>query len=193
MAVSSDSPLPEEVTRLLIEAGRGDALAVDALLPLVYGELRQLATLRMTGERKDHTLQATALVHEVYLRLVGNRRLNWANRAHFFLSAAQAMRRILIEHARAKLGPRRGGERKKLPLDVIDLATADDPAQILALDEAISRLEEKDADAAQILRLRFYAGLSIQETADALNISPRTVKREWVFARAFLYRILENQ
>jgi RNA polymerase sigma factor (TIGR02999 family) len=188
-----DESANPEVTRLLKEAVEGSPQASEALLPLVYEELRKLAAHRMASERTDHTLQATALVHEAYLRLVGDRDLQWANRAHFFAAAAQAMRRILIEHARANLGPRRGGGRRKLPLDVVDLAVADDPAQILALDEAISRLEEQDADAARVLRLRFYAGLSIQETADALNISPRTVKREWAFARVFLFRALENR
>ncbi len=190
--VSPDDPSHQEVTRLLMDAERGEALAAETLLPLVYAELRKLAEHRMAGERQDHTLQATALVHEAYLRLIGDSDLHWANRAHFFAAAAQAMRRILVEHARANLGPKRGGGRTKLPLDVVDLAVAADPAQILALDEAISRLEEEDPDAARVLRMRFYAGLSVQETADALNISPRTVKREWAFARIFLFRTLEN-
>ena len=182
----------DEVTRLLVDAEHGKPDAAEALLPLVYSELRKLAASRMKAERTDHTLQATALVHEAYMRLVGDPDLQWANRAHFFSAAAEAMRRILIDHARANLGPRRGGERTKAPLDVVDLAAEGDPEQILALDEAISRLEQQDASAAQVLRLRFYAGLSVQETADALNISPRSVKREWAFARAFLYRVLEN-
>ena len=160
---------------------------------MVYEELRKVAAHRMSSERADHTLQATALVHEAYVRLVGDQDVQWANRAHFFAAAAEAMRRILIEHARAKQGPQRGGDRRKMPMDVLDLAIADDPEQIVALDEAICRLEEQDADAARVVRLRFYAGLSVEETAAAMNISDRTVKREWAFARAFLFRKLESQ
>ena len=184
----SDDLLANEITDLLGTAGP----VSERLLPLVYAELRKLATCRMQAERADHTLQATALVHEAYLRLVGNRQQPWANRAHFFAAAAEAMRRILIEHARAKQGPRRGGGMKKLPMDVVDLATADDPDEILALDEAISRLEQADPDAAKVVRLRFYAGLSVEETAESLDISPRSVKREWAFAKAFLLRELEK-
>jgi RNA polymerase sigma factor (TIGR02999 family) len=180
----------EQVTRLLDAAANGEAKASDALLPLVYDELRKLAVHRMTSERADHTLQATALVHEAYLRLVGDRDIQWANRAHFFHAAAEAMRRILIEHARTKSGPQRGGGRKKLPLDLVDLAVEADPAQIMALDEAISRLEQDDADAARVLRLRFYAGLSVEEVAKTVGASPRTVKRDWAYARAFLIQAL---
>jgi RNA polymerase sigma factor (TIGR02999 family) len=180
-----------EITCLLEEAGRGQSQAVTALLPLVYEELRKLAAHRMTGERSDHTLQATALVHEAYIRL-GDRDYPWVNRAQFFVAAAEAMRRILIEHARAKKGPRRGGGLQKWPLDVVDLAATDDPEQILVLDDAVSRLEQQDADAARVVRLRFYAGLTIEETAQALNVSPMTVKREWTYARAFLFRALKE-
>jgi RNA polymerase sigma factor (TIGR02999 family) len=181
-----------EVTQILSALEPGDLCASDRLLPLLYEELRKLARQRMAEERGDHTLQATALVHEAYVRLVGDNARCWANRAHFFAAAAEAMRRILIEHARARQGPRRGGGSRRLPLDVLDLATDDDPQQILALDEAMSRLEQQDADAARVVRLRFYAGLSIDEAAEALGISPRTVKREWAFARAFLFRVLEG-
>src|SRR5215475_3592074 len=179
-----------EVTRLIEAASNGRPEAARDLLPLVYDELRKLAAHRMKGERADHTLQATGLVHEAYLRLIGNSEIDWANRAHFFHAAAEAMRRILIEHARAKFGAKRGGARKKLPLDVVDLAAEADPTQILALDEAIFRLEQKDADAARVVRLRFYAGLSVEEIAKATGRSPRTVKRDWAFARAFLIRAL---
>jgi RNA polymerase sigma factor (TIGR02999 family) len=188
-----DDSAVHEVTRILREAGQGKPHASEALLPLVYEELRKLAAVRMCAEREDHTLQATALVHEAYLRLVGGADLQWANRAHFFAAAAEAMRRILIEHARARLGPRRGGGLGKLPIDVIDLAAVEDPEQILALDEAISRLEREDAEAARVVRLRFYAGLSIEETAKALGSSASTVKREWSFARAFLFRVLKDR
>src|SRR6185369_15662370 len=143
----------------------GDSSAAEQLLPLVYEELRKLAAQRMAEERSSHTLQATGLVHEAYLRLAGSGQRTWANRAHFFHAAAEAMRRILIEHARAKAGPVRGGSRRRVPLDVIDLTAGDDSEQILALDEALSRLDEQDADAAQVVRLRFYAGLSVEEVA----------------------------
>jgi RNA polymerase sigma factor (TIGR02999 family) len=179
-----------EATQLMEAVTRGEERAAGDLLPLVYEELRKLAHHRMQGERVDHTLGSTGLVHEAYLRLVGDVQVKWANRAHFFHAAAEAMRRILIEHARAKAGPQRGGGRRKVPLDVVDLARTEDPTQILALDEAISRLEQLDADAARTLRLRFYAGLSVDETAKALGSSPRTVKRDWAFARAFLLREL---
>lgn len=187
-----DKEVVHEVTRLLEDAGQGQSRAAEALLPLVYEELRKLAAYRLTNERSDHTLQATALVHEAYLRLIGDRDYPWANRAQFFVAAAEAMRRILIDHARAKKGTRRGGGLHRLPLDIIDLATTDDPEQILVLDDAISRLEEQDADAARVVRLRFYAGLSIDETAQTLNVSPMTVKREWNYARAFLFRALKE-
>jgi RNA polymerase sigma factor (TIGR02999 family) len=189
----SDDPVSREVTRILEEAGRGNSRASEALLPLVYEELRKLAAHRMTAERSDHTLQATALVHEAYIRLVGNRNYPWASRTQFFSAAAEAMRRILIEHARAQKGPRRGGGLKKWPLDIVDLAATDDPEQILALDEAISRLEKEDADAARVVRLRFFAGLSIAEVAEAEGASSRTVKRDWAYARAFLFRVLEGK
>jgi RNA polymerase sigma factor (TIGR02999 family) len=181
-----------EATRLIDAMGKGDPRAAEELLPLVYQELRKLARSRMTQERSDHTLQATALVHEAYLRLIGTPDEGWDGRGHFFAAAAEGMRRILIEHARAKAGPVRGGGRRRLPLDVVDLATHADPTQILALDEAISRLEQKDPDAARVVRLRFYAGLSVEEVASAAGVSVRTVKRDWSFARAFLIRALDE-
>ena len=185
-----EEPAAKEVTRLL-EAG---GPVSERLLPLVYQELRKLAAGRMNAERADHTLQATALVHEAYLRLVGVREQPWANRAHFFAAAAESMRRILIDHARAREGPmrgeRRGGKLRKLPMDLVDLATTGDPDQILAVDEAISRLAGQDPGAAKVVQLRFYAGLSVEETAATLGVSPRTIKREWAFAKAFLVRTL---
>ena len=191
--MSEPTPEPNHVTRLLLDAKHGTDQVPSALLPLVYEELRKLAAHRMLGERKDHTLQATALVHEAYARLVGDNELAWSNRAHFFAAAAEAMRRILIEHARARQGPRRGGGLKKLPLDVVDLANSENPDQVLAVDEAISRLEKEDPGAARIVRLRFYADLTVAETARALGISERTVHREWSFARVFLFRVLKDQ
>lgn len=161
-------------------------------MPLVYDQLLAIARRRMSGERHEHTLQATALVHEAYLRLLGDdaASLAWAGRAHFFHAAAEAMRRILIEHARSRGRVKRGGGRKREPLDVIDLASEDNSDDILALDAAICRLEQQDEQAAKIVRLRFYAGLSVEEAAEALSISPRTVKRDWAVARAWLYEQL---
>ena len=190
----------EEVTRLLDAAGRGEPRAAEALLPLVYEELRRLARRQMSAERADHTLQPTALVHEAYARLAGaeeragERGLKWNGREHFFRAAAEAMRRILIDHARARLGPKRGGSKdaRRVPLDVLEAAEKADPEQLLALDDAISRLEEQDADAAAVVRLRFFAGMSVGEAARALGVSPRSVNREWTFARAWLSRALEG-
>ena len=188
MEASPDAP----VTRLLREVEAGKPHAAEALLPLVYDQLRELARHRMAEERTGHTLQATALVHEAYLRLVGDRPAGWAGRAHFFHAAAEAMRRILIEHARARGRVKRGGgaERQRVPLSVIDLAAENDPAEILDLDEAICRLDEQSPDVAAVVRLRFYAGLTIEETAEALGISPQSVKRDWAYARAWLFQQL---
>lgn len=180
------------VDRLLCAAAEGRPEASRKLLPLVYDELRALARARMASERPGHTLQATALVHEAYLRLVGGRDPGWANRAHFFKAAADAMRRILIDHARARGGPARGGGRHRVPLDVLDLAAADEPEEILALDEAISRLDADDPAAAEVVRLRFYAGMSVDDVAAATGRSPRSVKRDWAFARARLLRDLRR-
>jgi len=161
------------------------------LLPLVYKQLRDLARHRIRQENPAHTLQATALVHEAYLRVTGGD--GFANRAHFFRAAAEAMRRILIDHARAKGAAKRGGRRAvELTSNLLDLATVPDPNQILALDEAISRLEKESPTAAAVVRLRFYAGLSVDETAETLDVSPRSVNREWTYARAWLYRLLER-
>ncbi|HEY8747680.1 MAG TPA: ECF-type sigma factor [Tepidisphaeraceae bacterium] len=172
-----------DVTRLLDAAGQGDAKAANELLPLVYEQLRQLAAARMALQPSEHTLQATALVHEAYLRLVGGTSINFAGRRHFFFAAAQAMRQILIDHARANGSSKRGGERRKLPLNnVLDLMGPQQLPQILDLDEALSRLEEQAPDVVAMVRLRFYGGLSIEEAADTLGVSPSTIN-----ARAELY------
>jgi len=184
---------PGDVSLQLRAIAQGDRQAAEKLLPLVYEELRSLARARMRHERADHTLQATALVHEAYLRLLGGAEVGWDSRGHFFAAAAEAMRRILIEHARARAREKRGGAEgrapKKLSLTlagVADLAIAGDPEEVFALDEAIQRLEAQDARVGQVVRLRFYAGLTVEETAAALNVAPRTVKRDWAFARAWL-------
>jgi RNA polymerase sigma factor (TIGR02999 family) len=185
-----ESTAPEQITRLLGEAVAGDKHAAQELLPLIYEQLRELARHRMTDERAGHTLQATALVHEAYLRLVGDREVPWSGRAHFFSAAAEAMRRILIDHARAHNGAKRGGDRRRIPLNVVDLAAPDQFAEIVSLDKALSRLEGVSEELAEVVRLRFYAGLSVEETAEALGVAPRTVERRWAGARAWLFREL---
>ena len=181
------------MTRILRAAEAGDPLDHEALFALVYQELKRIAAHQMAGERQAHTLQATALVHEAYVRLVANEPLGWSNRAHFFFSAAEAMRRILIDHARAHRSKKRGGGRPRLPISVADLAAQDDPETTLAVDEAISRLKEVDPRAARIVRLRFYAGLSLEETAQALQMNKRSVRREWSYARVRLFRFLGDE
>jgi len=182
-----------DVTLLLQAAADGDGSAMQRLLPLVYQELLLVARRRMQAERSAHTLQATALVHEAYLRLLGGSEasIHWSNRAQFFHAAAEAMRRILIEHARSRGRQKRGGDRSRLDIAALDVSAGDDsPVDLLALDEAICRLESMDARAASIVRLRFFAGLSVEETAEALELSERTVKRDWLFARAWLFEQL---
>lgn len=164
----------------------------ERLLPLVYDHLRGIARQRMAAERADHTLQPTALVHEAYLRLVGERDLPWQNRAHFFAAAAEAMRRILLDHAKARGRFKRGGGRRAAAASLAELAAAEDPDEILALDEAFRRLDSESPQAAAVVRLRFYGGLSVDETAAALEISPRQVDRLWAFARAWLFRALRE-
>jgi len=180
-----------EVTRILRDLGDRPE-AAEALLPLVYEQLRAIAQKRMAGERAGHTLEATALVHEAYMRLIGNEEIAWQSRGHFFGAAAESMRRILIDHARKKGSQKRGGGRKALAISVVDLATEHDPGDILALDEAISTLASEDPRAAEVVRLRFYGGLSVEETAEALGVSERTVMREWAYARARLYQLLAD-
>jgi RNA polymerase sigma factor (TIGR02999 family) len=186
----------EHVTQLIHAAGQGDRDAADRLLPLVYDQLRAAAQLNLASERGGHTLQATALVHEAYVKLVGPRQIPWANRAHFYSAAAQAMRRILIDHARARKV--RGGERQQawdpnaLFPDVASLANAS-PDPILAVDRALARLEGDDAEAAALIRLRFFAGLSVEQAALALGTSQRSAERLWAYARAMLHRLLAEQ
>src|SRR5688572_27332772 len=158
------------VSRLISCAREGDPDAAGRLFSLVYAQLRNLARQRMADERPGHTLQATALVHEVYLKLLDSNAAPWASRKHFFFAAAEAMRQILIDHAHARGALKRGGGRKRVPLNVLDLAKDEQIPEILALDEAVSRLEKLSPDVAAVVRLRFYAGLSVEETAEALGI-----------------------
>src|SRR5262249_33785120 len=186
------------VTRILRCAAEGQPQAADDLLPLVYSQLRAIAQQRMAQERRDHTLDATALVHEAYLRLVGDDEVKWTGRAHFFFAAAEAMRRILIEHARKRAALKRGGDQRRILdwnaiEDGADLAGAWNSEEILALDDAVVRLEKEDAKAAAVVRLRFFAGLSVDDTAQALGIGPRSVDREWQFARVWLLKLLRAE
>lgn len=172
-------------------ASSADPSAAPAeLLPLVYQSLKELARQRMALERPGHTLQATALVHEAYLRLVGARGVRWAGRVQFYHAAAEAMRRILVEHARARGRIKRGGGARRVPLNLLDLAEEGDREEILALDEAVRRLEEHTPEIAAVVRLRFYAGLTVSETAEALSMGRRSVDRAWAYARVWLYREL---
>lgn len=183
---------PANVTQILHAAGAGDRKAAADLLPLVYDHLRALAGMRMASERRDHTLAPTALVSEAYLKLVGDPNLRWNDRVHFFNAAAQAMRRILVDHARSKGARRRAMDARRAMTSLSDLVVSEDSEGILSLDHALARLEEVDASAAQVVRLRFFAGLSVEATAEALGCSERTVMREWAFARAWLLDALQE-
>jgi RNA polymerase sigma factor (TIGR02999 family) len=179
-----------EVTRLLAQVRSGDAEAPERLIALVYAELRKLAARHMRRERPGHTLQATALVHEAYLRLVGQREVEWQNRAHFFAIAAQVMRRILLDYARQRRALKRGGMDKRITLDDALSISDDHLDQILSLDESLRKLALKDPAQSRLVELRFFAGMTVEETSEALGISTATVKREWSHAKAWLNRDL---
>ena len=182
-----------DVTRILSAIEAGDPRAAEQLLPLVYDELRKLAARRIAQEKPGHTLQATALVHEAYVRLVdGDAAQNWNSRGHFFAAAAEAMRRILIETARRKKSVKHGGDRTRQDLDALDLAVPECSEDVLALDDAIRKLAEQDKSAAEVVRLRFYAGMPLPEVAKALGISPRTADRLWAYARAWLHQEIQG-
>ena len=182
-----------EVTRILSAIEQGDPAASEELLPLVYNELRRLAQMKMAQEASAQTLQPTALVHEAYLRLVdSNNPQAWNSRGHFFGAAAEAMRRILVENARRKQRLRHGGGRKRVDLEKLDLSDPNDSEFLTALDRSLDLLAQEHAVIAQVVSLRFFVGLSIQETADALNLSVRTVNRHWAFAKAWLYQELSE-
>jgi RNA polymerase sigma-70 factor (ECF subfamily) len=184
---------PKDVTQLLIEWNRGKQGALDELLPLVYDELHRVAARCMRREQRSHTLQATALVHEAYLRLIDQTRVQWQNRAHFLGVAAQMIRRILVDYARAKQAAKRGGKAMRLLLDdAVGMPTRRE-VDIVRLDDALHDLGRIDPQQARIVELRFFTGLSIEETAEALSISPATVKRDWVVARAWLFRELSRR
>jgi RNA polymerase sigma factor (TIGR02999 family) len=177
----------KDLTQILCAIHEGDPHAVEQLLPLVYGELRKLAAQKLAQETPGQTLQATALVHEAYLRLVDVEKVQgWDSRGHFFAAAAEAMRRILIDNARAKQRLKRGGDRKRLDLESIDLACTAAPDELLELDELIVKLGSEDPEAGQIVKLRYFAGLSIEETAQLMGISRSTAYEHWAYARGWL-------
>jgi len=191
---TSDTASPvSELTVILQRMDQGDPRAADELLPLVYEELRQLAAQKMARENPGQTLQATALVHEAWLRLGGDDQPDWQNRAHFFAAAAEAMRRILIDNARRKNYLRHGGGAERVNLDGLDLAANMADEQLLALHEALSRLAEHNAQKAELVKLRFFAGLTNEQAARVLGVSEPTVKRHWAYARAWLFREMNSE
>jgi RNA polymerase sigma factor (TIGR02999 family) len=187
------TPSPGEVTQLLVDWGNGDKAALDRLTPLVHEELHRLAHRHMRLERPNHTLQTTALVNEAYVRLVDQRNLHWKNRAHFFSIASRLMRRILVDLARAHHGPKRGGGAPQVSLDEAAMVSRERAAELVALDEALTRLARMDERKSKVVELRFFGGMSVEETAEALGVSPITIKRDWSTAKAWLYREIANE
>jgi RNA polymerase sigma factor (TIGR02999 family) len=178
----------QDVTQLLVNWSNGDKEALEDLTPLVYAELRRLANRYLRRERPDHTLQSTALVHEAYLRLIDSNNVQWQNRAHFFAVSAQLIRHILIDHARARQAEKRGSGGLKLSLDEAIATPGEKDMDLVALDDALKDLAKIDPEQSRIVELRFFAGLSIEETAEVVGVSPATVKREWTTAKAWLAR-----
>ena len=183
---------PAKVTLLLAELGSGNEQALTELMPLVYAELRRIASHHLRDERGDHTLQATALVHEAYLRLIGQKDAHWQNKEQFVRVASQLMRRILVDYSRGRHAQKRGGHAGKVYLQEAVLAGGSRAAEVVALDDALNRLAELDAQQARLVELRFFGGLSVEETASVLAISPATVKRHWNVAKAWLARELRS-
>ena len=180
------------VTELLVDWSKGDQEALNKLIPLVYGELHKLASRYLRRERPDHTLQTTALVHEAYLKLVDQKDANWQNRVQFFAVASQLMRRILVDYARRHRASKRGGSYYKITLDEALVSSGDKDAELLALDEALDRLAAIDPRQSRVAELRIFGGLTLEETARALDISPRTVRREWSMAKAWLRKEIKK-
>ncbi|HEX8560672.1 MAG TPA: sigma-70 family RNA polymerase sigma factor [Pyrinomonadaceae bacterium] len=184
---------PQEITRLLADWGGGDRQALEKLTPLVYAELRRIARRQMRDERAGHTLQATALVNEAFLRLAGGGVAEWSGRAHFYAVCAQVMRHVLIDHARAHARDKRGGGAAHVALDEAAAVAGGQAGELLALDEALRALEEVDPQKGRVVELRYFAGLSVEEAAEVLGVSPTTVRREWRRAKAWLYRALAGE
>jgi RNA polymerase sigma factor (TIGR02999 family) len=184
---------PDEISQLLADWTNGDQSALDKLMPLVYDHLRRMAHHYMSHERPDHTLQTTALVNEAYLRLINQKRAHWQNRAQFFGIAAQIMRRILVDHARSNARTKRGGGGREVSLDEAASLSPTRAADIIALDDALKRLAQNDPRKCQIVELRYFGGLSVEEAAEVLKIAPITVKRDWLVAKAWLHREISNE
>jgi RNA polymerase sigma-70 factor (ECF subfamily) len=182
------TPEKDRVTELLVRFRQGDRLAEAQLIPVVYAELRRLACLCFNRERRDHTLEPTALVHEAFLRITNENQPQWQNRAHFFGVAARLMREILVDYARSHRTRKRGGANEKLTLDAVLSFTPEKSAEVVMLDEALDRLSEQDERQARIVEMKFFGGLKMEEIAEVLEISPRTVKRDWTIARAWLHQ-----
>ena len=180
-----------QLTMLLNDYSKGNKGALSSILPLVYNELRKISSKYLRDEHRNHTFQTTELVHEAFLKLVGNEKISWESRAHFFGIAANSMRQILVDHARKRNAVKRGNGKANLPLesDVLEVSEQTDD-QILALDEALKKLETVEERSSRIVELRFFSGLTIEETAEVLNVSPATVKRDWNFAKAWLYNYM---
>lgn len=183
----------QQITNLLLAWGQGDQAALEALMPLVYDELHKVAARHLRGQRPDHTLQTTALVNEAYLRLIDASQVQWQNRAHFFAVAAHLMRRILVDFARTRNYQKRGGGAQPVALDDAVIVAPERSADLLALDEALTRLQKLDERQARVVELRYFGGLSEEETAEALKVSVRTVRRDWNFARVWLHRELTGR
>src|SRR5437016_3664410 len=181
-----------EVTQLLIEWSNGDKAALDKLMPLIYDELRRLAHHYMSREHSGHTLQTTAVVNEAYLRLINRKGVHWQNRAHFFAIAAQLMRSILVDHARSHAYAKRGGGARKIALDDAMVISQQRAAEVVALDDALKRLAEIDPLQSRLVEMKFFGGLTIEETGEVLGLSPATIKREWSTAKAWLYHELSK-
>jgi RNA polymerase sigma factor (TIGR02999 family) len=182
-----------DVTRILSAIEQGDAGASDQLLPLLYDELRKLAAQKLSQEKPGQTLQATALVHEAYLRLVGSHHPVWNSRGHFFCAAAEAMRRILVENARRKDRLKRGGGRARIEVEHLDVAAPQEPEKLIELDEALTRLATADPQAAELVKLRYFAAMPLKQAAEVLGVSPRTANFLWAYAKAFLLKEVQDE
>jgi RNA polymerase sigma factor (TIGR02999 family) len=186
----NDDEVPPEITQLLANWSAGEADAAEQLMPAVYAELRRIARQYWQRERNNHTLQPTALVHEAYLRLADQKQTRWQNRAQFFAVASQLMRRILVDHARAHLAEKRGGHAEHIKLEEALIPSAERAANLVALDDALSQLAAVDARKSRVVELRFFGGLTVEETSEAMGLNPATVRRDWTFAKAWLHRAL---
>jgi RNA polymerase sigma factor (TIGR02999 family) len=187
------TPAGQDVTRLLHQWGAGDPGALDQLVPLVYRELRKMAKRYMRQQDPNHTLQSTAIVHEAYVKLLGGGERDWENRSHFFAVAAKAMRQVLVDHARSRLSVKRGGQMRRVELEEGAAMCSGREREIVALDEALTALAAVDPRKGEVVELRYFSGLSVEETAKVLNVSPKTVARDWDFAKAFLQREIKRE